>query len=89
MIKLKDLLEEAKAPRIDPNWRDRKWGKGRMGTNEGPQDTRKKRLLGRVRQSILQALKMYTDSPTRGARINVEARMDEFERAFGDQHSEL
>lgn len=47
--------------------------------NEAP---RNKRNLGRIRQSILQALKMYTDSPTEGARINVQARMDEYERAF-------
>lgn len=52
------------------------------GLDEAP---RKTRNLGRIRQSILQALKLYTDSPTGGARTNVEARMDEYERAFHNQ----
>lgn len=34
MIKLKDLLTEG-PKKIDPNWRERKWGSKRMGTSEG------------------------------------------------------
>lgn len=45
IIKLKDLLEEAQRgpKKIDPNWRDRKWGSKRMGTNEGGPGSGKKK----------------------------------------------